>query len=383
MQSFRNQGIASCVVCHSTGPSDADEAIREMTDGAALFTPLYWWNRKLRMPAWRRPLSEVRQIMRTGWARRSTALVTEFARAQGAELIHSNTIVTPEGGLAAGRLGLPHVWHLREMLGPGQPFRLPYEGTAFGRYMAAHCSKLIANSHVCARQVQDWVKPDLLEIVPNGIDINRFRPRSSPARPDRVVVAMVGNLTSEWKKHALFAAAAALVDRSLPVEWRIYGMDPSHGGTMPGHPYLDALHAQLRTTGIAERFTWPGFVADPAEIMSQIDLLAHPSDNESFGRVLVEAMAAGLPVVAVRGGGASEIVRDKVTGLLAEPDSAEGLARCIEQLVRNPDRRTAMGQAGRERAQELYSLEAYAAGVLRVYEQAMTRPMGQLVGRLP
>ena len=377
IDSFRRQGIACCVVCHSTGACADDEAIREATDGAAVFTPLYWWNWKIRAPLWKRPLSEVRQIMRTGWGRRSAALVTEFARKHGAELIHTNTIVTPEGARAAGQLGLPHVWHLREMLGPGQPFRLPYEGPAFGRYMATHCSKLIANSNICARQVEGWISPDLLEVIPNGIDISRFHPRSEPAAKDRVVVAMVGNLTSRWKKHGLLVDAATRVDRSLPIEWRIYGVDPSHGGTRPGDAYIDALHAKLRTAGIADRFTWPGFVRDPAEIMSQIDVLAHSSDNESFGRVLVEAMAAGLPVVGVRGGGAKEIVLDGTTGLLAEPDSADGLARCIEQLVRDPERRATMGTAGRRRAEELYSLEAYAGGVLRVYEAAMARPLGR------
>jgi glycosyltransferase involved in cell wall biosynthesis len=188
---------------------------------------------------------------------------------------------------------------------------------------------------------------------------------------------MVGNLTSRSKKHALFIDAAARVNRNLPIEWRIYGHDPSNGGTRTGDRYIDELHTRIARSNLVDRFCWPGFVADPAEIMSQIDLLVHPADNESFGRVIVEAMAGGLPVIGTRGGGVGEIVESGVTGLLAEKDDPRDLADCIEQLVQNPQRRAAMGQAGRKRAESNYSLTACAAGMLRVYEQAMARPLNR------
>ena len=375
IDSFRRQGIAACAVCHDTGTRQERQALREATGGEVLFTNLYWWNRKIRSPLWKRPLSELRQGVRTGWARRSSSLVAEFGRAHGADFIHTTTILTPEGGMAARRLGLPHVWHLRELLGPGKPYRLPYEGPSFGQYMAAHCSKLVANSHVTAAQVRSWLSPELLEVVPNGIDISRFRSTTGPAQPGRVVVAMVGNLTTRWKKHPLFVEAATRVDRSLPIEWRIYGHDPSQGGTLKGDPYVDALHARLASAGITDRFAWPGHVPDPVEIMSQIDVLVHPADGESFGRVVVEAMAAGLPVVGVRGGGVAEIIDDGRTGLLAEPDNAAELAARIERLVRDERLCRELGGAGRRRAESTYSIESCASGILAVYEQALARPL--------
>jgi glycosyltransferase involved in cell wall biosynthesis len=322
-------------------------------------------------------LSEAKQILATGWSLGSASRVAGAASRWNAELIHTNTILTPEGGLAARRLGLPHVWHLRELVGPGHPFRLPHEGPAFGRYMQAHCSKLVANSHTSADAIRSWIAAELLEVVPNGIELARFHPRKGAAQPDRVIVAMVGNLTSRTKKHALFVEAAARVDRSLPIEWRIYGYDPSGGGMVRGDAYVDALHARLAEAGIAGRFRWPGHVADPAQIMSEIDVLVHPADNESFGRVVVEAMAAAVPVVGVRGGGVSEIIADGRTGLVAAADSAAELAGHIERLARDAALRAALGSAGRQRALANYSMEACAAGILRVYEQAMPRPVGR------
>jgi glycosyltransferase involved in cell wall biosynthesis len=246
--------------------------------------------------------------------------------------------------------------------------------------MATHCSKLVANSEICAAQVRDWLPEGLLEVVTNGIDIGRFSPRGHVADPLRLIVAMVGSLTSRWKKHELFVDAALAVDRKLPIEWRIYGHDPSHGDPNHSDHYSAQLHERIAKAGMTDRFVFPGYIADPADIMAQIDLLVHPADHESFGRVAVEAMAAGLPVVGVRGGGVAEIVEHGVTGLLASPDDARGLAACIEQLARGPLRRQAMGAAGRRRAEAQYSIAACTEGILRVYELAMARslsPSGQ------
>jgi glycosyltransferase involved in cell wall biosynthesis len=374
---LRQHGIESCAVCHDAGTPQEREQLREAVGGEVRFTRLYWWNRKIRMPLWRRPLAEAKQIWITGWSYGSTARVMEAAVRWQADLIHTNTILTPEGGLAAYRLGLPHVWHLRELLGPGNPFRLGREGASFGNYMARFCSKLVANSHVSAAQIRDWVPVDLLEVVPNGIDIGRFEPRHASSRQAVTVVGMVGNLTSRSKKHALLIEAASRVDRKLPIEWRIYGHDPSRGGRQTGDSYIDELHAQIARLGLTDRFHWPGFQSDPARIMSEIDLLVHPADNESFGRVVVEAMAAGLPVVGVRGGGVGEIVQPGVTGLLVEQDNPQELADCIGKLVQDPATRQTMGAAGRQRAESEYSLSACTTAMVRTYEQAMLRPLGR------
>jgi glycosyltransferase involved in cell wall biosynthesis len=143
-----------------------------------------------------------------------------------------------------------------------------------------------------------------------------------------------------------------------------------------GDAYVESIHAQIARAGLSDRFAFPGFVEDPVDIMSEIDIVVHPCDHESFGRIIVEAMAAALPVVGVRGGGVGEIVQHGVTGCLCDNDDPQQLAAGIEQLVRDPARRESMGRAGRQRAESTYSLEACAAGVLRVYEMAMTRPLG-------
>ena len=377
---LRREGVEACAACDLGGTGDEIARLRDAVGGELLMTPLYWWNRKIRAARWKRPLLELRQSLLTGRGRASADRVARFAAAQGVDLIHTNTILTPKGGIAARRLGLAHVWHLRELVGPGMPFRLVQEGPRLSRYLAVHCSRLVANSEASARGVRSWLlSPELLEVVPNAVDLTRFSPRDgdrSGASNTPVRVAMVGNLTSRMKKHDLFVEAAARVDRELPVEFRIYGYDLFDGGRRPGDLYCDRLHRRIAELGLGDRFRFPGFVPDPPRLMAAIDLLVHPAEGESFGRVAIEAMAAGLPVVGVAGGGIAEVVVDGETGLLGPPDDPGALAAGIERLVRDPDLRRRFGRAGRERVAARYSLPALTAGILGAYGRALGRPLG-------
>jgi glycosyltransferase involved in cell wall biosynthesis len=377
MDSFLRQGIAACSVCHDAGSAEERERLRDATRGAVLFTPLYWWNRKIRAALWKRPWIELRQIIRTGWIRGSSGIVAEFARQQQVDLIHTNTLLTPEGGLAARRLGLPHVWHLRELIGPGQPFRIAKSKGGLTRFIEQHASLVIANSQIAADTARGWIPAKMLRVVPNGIDVQAFVPRQNEVRTGPLIVAMVASLSSRTKRHAVFLEAAARIRETAGVEFRIYGHDSTAGGTQPGDRYAEEIHRLIRERGLTDRFHWPGHVADPAQIMSEIDILVHPAGNESFGRTPVEAMAAGLPVVGVRGGGVGDTVLDGVTGLLTPADDPAAMAAAIMRLVDDAPLRTRLGAAGRKRAETHYSLESCAGGVLQAYEEAVQCPVGR------
>ncbi len=376
IDSLRREGIGACAVCHEGGTGPERERLREAVEGQIKFLPLYWWNRKIRAARWKRPLLEVRQILKTGWARRSASRVAEFAHRQSADLVHTNTFLTPEGGIAARRLGLPHVWHLRELIGSGHPFQIAKTPRALARFLDEHASVIVANSQTSARAAAGLIPIELIRIVPNGIDLRAFEAARSPRSPaSKLIVAMVGSLTSRTKKHALFVEAAARLIDNSNVRFRIYGHDPADGGNRSADHYSSEVHALVERFGLGDRFDFPGHL-DPVGIMSEIDILVHPADNESFGRVIVEAMAAGLPVVGGRGGGVAEIVVDHQTGLLVEPDSPEEIASAIARLLGDPGLRERFAAAGRRRAEQLYSLASCTAGILKVYEEAMLRPLG-------
>src|SRR5262249_45452885 len=97
----------------------------------------------------------------------------------------------------------------------------------------------------------------------------------------------------------------------------------------------------------------------------------HASQREPFGRVLLEAMAVGKPVVAPREGGPTEIVADGETGLLVPPRDPDALARAIVALLRDPARRTAMGRAGRARVAAMFDIHDHARRIERVFDQVL------------
>ncbi len=372
-EALADHGITSSAVCHSAGTSAERAMVREAFAGRVLFAPLYFWHRRSRAKLWKRPLIEARQLIATGWGRASRRWVAEFAAKQEVELIHTNTILNPEGAAAAQALGLAHVWHLRELVGPGNPFRMPREGASFGRYLRSRCSVLVANSHFTARTIDGWLDEDQLRVVENGIDLSQFevcRPRTRTTT-EPLIVAMVANLSSRWKQHHLVLEAAALLDPTLAIELRLYG----HASA--GDPYVEELRRRSRALGLGERLRFCGFVEPPSRIMAEIDLLVHPTAVESFGRIVVEAMAAGLPVVGVADGGVGELVEDGVTGLLVPPNNAQALATAIERLASDSDLRQSLGKNGRQRAEQRYSLENCAGRMAKVYRRAMARPLGR------
>ena len=115
---------------------------------------------------------------------------------------------------------------------------------------------------------------------------------------------------------------------------------------------------------IAHRVRFLGYLPEVREVLGRMQLLVMPTMHfESFGIAAVEAMAMGLPVVASRVGGLAEIVEDGRTGFLVKPGDAVELAGAVRRLMDSPDMRARMGQAGRCRAVEHFSLDVTTANL--------------------
>lgn len=375
IRGLHEQGIESAIVCHDSGDQRERAELRDLVAGRCEFLPLYWWNKKIRTDVWKRPLLELYQSARTGHGYASSMRAARLARDWNVDAIHSNTAVTLEGPRVARLLHLPHVWHVRELVGAERPTRLDLQGRTLGRYMKEHSSLVVANSNVTASCLEPFLPADWLRVVPNGIDVDAFEPLSRRVREGaRVVVAMVGNVTSVSKRHDLFIDAAAAVG-DPNVEYRIYGYDPGLTGDAKPGSYAMKLRARASARALGNQLVWRGFVDSPLKIMSEVDVLVHPYEEESFGRAIAEAMAAGIPVVGVDGGGPRELIVDGTTGRLARPGSVDDLARCIREVAASSSLRVRLGTAGRARAVANYSIGACVSGVIGAYETAMTRPV--------
>jgi glycosyltransferase involved in cell wall biosynthesis len=168
------------------------------------------------------------------------------------------------------------------------------------------------------------------------------------------VVGIVGRL-QPWKgQDRLLRAQALLIERGHPFHLVIvggdsYGLSPEYAASLP------RLISEL---GLEQRVTLTGEVSDAMPLIEQMDVLVNASDPEPFGIVLVEGMAAGIPLVAVDAGGPRDIVEHERTGMLARSGDPADLAAALEPLLLSRARRRALGAAGRERFAREYTDDA-------------------------
>ncbi|MFN3943830.1 MAG: glycosyltransferase [Allosphingosinicella sp.] len=205
--------------------------------------------------------------------------------------------------------------------------------------------------------------------IPNGIPVERFARPPEPGaipgferRPGEVVVGTVAGLRKVKNLPRLVRAFAKLpVANSRLV---IVGEGPES----------EAIAAEARARGVADRVLMPGFVADPARYMGQFDIFALSSDSEQFPISLVEAMAAGLPAAATDVGDVGAIVSDDNRPLIVRAGDEAAFAAALASLAERPDLRRAIGLANREMTAANYDERRMIDRYARLYGEAIGRP---------
>jgi glycosyltransferase involved in cell wall biosynthesis len=213
------------------------------------------------------------------------------------------------------------------------------------------------------------VTADQVVRIYNGIPFERLVQgveACEPFAPGRQwAIGMVGQLVG-WKKHALFIEAACTVAREFPdVLFFIVGDSLFEDNTA----YELGLRRQVEERKMGDRVVFTGHRRSIGSVLGGMDMRVHQATAEPFGRVVVEAMALGRPVVAANAAGPAELLRDGESGLLVPPNDAEALAAGILRLMRNPAEARVLGEQARHRAYELFSHERFVASCVEVYEE--------------
>jgi len=329
---------------------------------------------------------------------RAAARVLAFARREDVGIVHTHNVTAHLYGLLA-RLFNPrliHVVHVhahyRQILLGSQPSRLKRFLLLRGNARALRrCDHIIANSDsVRAFLEEEGAESDRIRVVYNGTDVSRLESEASLPCPaterlrERLhgeasrlagggrtkVVGAFGRL-APVKNYPLLLEAARRVLDAEPVTFVIAGDGPERAR-------LERLVGRL---GLAEHVYLAGWLPNPYPLLAAVDVVASSSIVEGFGLVLLEAMALGKPVVATEVGGVAEIVRHGETGLVSPPGDPVALADAILRLLRDPPLRRALGDRGRERAREEFSLTRMCDQVRGIYLSALKtrRPDGALV----
>jgi glycosyltransferase involved in cell wall biosynthesis len=188
------------------------------------------------------------------------------------------------------------------------------------------------------------------------------------------VIACVARMT-RWKaQHTVIDAFAQLRQRFPDARLVLAGLPGDTALEGPGD-YRDYLKRRVKGLGLSESVSFPGFLsqADMPCFYGAIDVLAHPSHEEPFGLVLVEAMASEKPVVAINGGGVPEIITSGRDGYLVAREAPGAMADAVQRLLCDPAHALKVGRAGRRRVLEAFTPEVQAQAMLRVYQHVVTR----------
>lgn len=292
--------------------------------------------------------------------------LARLSREEGVALLHANSSRAMVYAGLAGRLSkVPVIWHVRVV----EP------DPRWDRLLAAAATRVVVISSAVGARFRD-LKATLvatkMRVIPNGVDLTAFGAGDGAAwrfrlgYGDEPVIGMVAQLIP-WKRQGDLLRAAALLAGEWPsLRFVLAGIDPDPQGR-----YEAELRRLVEELGLSGRVAFLGFCGDVPGLMAMLDVVALTSENEPFGRVLIEAMAASRPVVATRGGGVGEVVVAEETGLLVPVGDPAALAAALDRLLRDPALARALGRAGRVRAEARFSIAAHASAVEALYDELL------------
>jgi glycosyltransferase involved in cell wall biosynthesis len=275
------------------------------------------------------------------------------------------------GRLATRRVGIPALAVSRGWTGERPRVRL-YD--AIDRLHLRWMDHIVCVSEAQARRVlHTGVPAERVSVIRNAIDLERFPVPDSSAReelqrlfptPRRCIVGGAGRLSPEKGFDVLVKAAAAVRSRDPAVGFVLFGDGPLHA----------PLAAHIAAAGLSDSFILAGFRDDADRLLPCFDLFVLPSYTEGLPNVVLEAFAAGVPVVATAVGGTPEVVEDGVNGLLVPPGDAAALAGGIREALRCEERRRQMGQWGRQRVAKEFSFAAQGRQYEALFQQLIGCP---------
>ncbi len=245
----------------------------------------------------------------------------------------------------------------------------PPRQNAFSRWKYGAADRIVAISEKIAEVMRTFGIPDSqLRVVHSGIDPGRLDveplPRAELGVPEGIpllgnVAALVGH-----KDHRTLIAAMPVVLREVPEAHLIIA------GEGPLRPNLERQIAQLN---LGHAVHLLGFRNDVPAILKALDVFVMSSKEEGLGTSVLDAMAAGIPVVATAAGGIPEMVRDGETGLLAEAGNPQQLADRIVAVVRDSRMGDALRESAARLVRERFTLDAMVAGNLEIYHRLIAR----------
>jgi glycosyltransferase involved in cell wall biosynthesis len=291
--------------------------------------------------------------------------------ATASDLVHANSLSMGRlTGAIAEDLPMPSVSHLRDIIKLTRKAIADLNGN----------TRLVAVSDATrAFHVSQGMRAERVLTITNGVDCERFQPRPADAllrrelglSPKDFLVLTVGQMGLRKGQDVLADAAGRLASLLPRAHYLLAGQRCSD--KRESREFEERVIARLQCIGNGKHLQLLGYREDMPRLMNAADVLVHPAHQEPLGRVLLEAAASGLPIIATNVGGTAEILRDGESALLVPPANPELLATAIHRLAGDAELRSQLAANARKRMLANFPIATAAGDLLGLWLDVLSR----------
>ena len=299
--------------------------------------------------------------------RNLTYKLSKFIKKKKIDLVHVNTKLATYGAFAGKLRKTKVLWHIHEDLSEG----------IGNRFLIKIINKMSDKIVVVSRKrAEPFISQGVtkIEMIYNGVDLQEFNSdingegvrKEFNIDASTPLLGIIATIELGKGHHTLIRSLKEIIKIIPNLRVLIVGK------ALPfSKKYLKKIKVLIQNLKLSHAVRFTGSREDIPDIIQALDLLILPSLNESFGRVLIEAMALRKPVVATEVGGIPEVVEKDVTGLLVPPEDPGALAKAIIFLLKNPLKASEMGKKGRERVEKYFTLHRHVKRIEEIYEELL------------
>lgn len=346
------------VEIHAVLPSDGrlKQEVEKLAASVHI-APYSWWLSLSEFP--------LRRRIRSAWKFWSEArALLPLLKAVNSDLVVTNTIAVPSPAMAAKRSKIPHLWYIHEFGEEDHGLKYSMGRRVSLRLMKHLSSRFIVNSQAVFQKYRDFFPEDRIDQLYYAVDFPH--PTERPPKPDGsgLKILLAGSKTEGKGQEDAIRASQILKSKGYRFELILLGAELETYGV-----YLKTLTKRLELNDCVK---FVNYAPNPFDHFAEADVVLMCSRSEAFGRVTVEAMKLGRPVIGANRAGTLELIQDGYNGFLYECGDPVDLAAKIEALYNQRKLIFKLGENARDWSRRSFSMEAYANGLRASFEKALT-----------
>lgn len=289
----------------------------------------------------------------------ATYRISQIAHIEKCNLIHINTTYSYVGAMAAQKISIPVVWHLREYMEEDQ--NMTFWNKEISYQLINNSKSIIAISANLAEKYNQIFDKEKLKVIYDGIDTKFCNPQKKILTQDNLKIAIIGRVSEKKGQNVVLQAVAKVLSMTtIEIIVRIVGGCSQE--------YMKEIQMQIANLGLKGVVELLGEKENVIPYYEWADILVMASVSEAFGRVTVEGMMSGCLIIGSNTGGTQELVRHGITGYQFEQGNSVDLADKILAAVQNKEMSRKIADTGRKDAMVRFTAENNAKEIVRIYE---------------